>query len=93
MSENQFLVNSLRLKRRGVFGYHARGRREFGSLAAAASEEEQRGRRRAQGRGESRGGRNVPGLLAAGRADETIRWEEVRARRGSQRNPTVSSRK
>ena len=77
----------------GVFGYHARGRREFGSLAAAASEEEQRGRRRAQGRGESRGGRNVPGLLAAGRADETIRWEEVRARRGSQRNPTVSSRK
>ena len=55
MSENQFLVNSLRLKRRGVFGYHARGRREFGSLAAAADEEEQRGRRGgAGGRGLSR---------------------------------------
>ena len=73
MSENQFLVNSLRLKRRGVFGYHARGRREFGSLAAAADEEKQRV---AQG-GRSRGKRleqktKRPSLLAAGRAG-TIR--------------------
>jgi len=72
MSENQFLVNSLRLKRRGIFGYHARGRREFGSLAAAADEEEQRGRK-----GGARGKRleqktERPSLLAAGRAG-TIR--------------------
>ena len=66
----------------GVFGYHARGRREFGSLAAAADEEEQR-----VAQGGRRGKRleqktERPGLLAAGRAgDDPLRrgvsWREV----------------
>jgi len=68
MSENQFLVNSLRLKRRGVFGYHARGRREFGSLAAAAGEEERRVAQGGARKRESSRGRSIPGLLVAGRA-------------------------
>ena len=54
----------------GVFGYHARSRREFGSLAAAADEEE-----RGMAQGWRRGKRleqktERPGLLATGRADD-----------------------
>ena len=56
--------------KRGVFGYHARGRREFGSLAAAASEEEQRGRR--EGRVERRTERPRPVGRGAGRRDDPL---------------------